>query len=106
MPTKSIDVDYDLDDFDLDEIIEHLSWNSNELKRGQVTKIKSVINDAEESISDEILNENTLYKAIASRKSMIDQMKMEVILQHLDKYCYLQICEMFEDKLPYQTPSK
>jgi len=92
MPTKSID--YDLDDFDLDEIIEHLSWNSNELTRGQVAKIKSVINDAEESLSDTPSN------------SMIDQMKMEVILQHLDKYDYLQICEMFEGKLPYQTPSK
>ena len=106
MASKSIDVDYDLDDFEMDEIIEHLSWNSNELTRGQVAKIKSVINDAEESLSDEILNENTLYKAIASRKSMIDKMKMEVILQHLDKYDYLQICEMFEGKLPYQTPSK
>ena len=62
--------------------------------------------NVEESLSDEILNENELYKAIASRKSMIDQMKMEVILQHLDKYDYLQICEMFEGKLPYQTPSK
>jgi hypothetical protein len=41
MPTKSIDVDYDLDDFDLDEIIDHLSWNSEELTKKQVSKIKA-----------------------------------------------------------------
>jgi len=92
MPTKSID--YDLDDFDLDEIIEHLSWESDSLSKAQVSKIKEIINDSEESLSDTPSN------------SMIDQMKMEVILQHLDKYDYLQICEMFEGKLPYQTPSK
>jgi hypothetical protein len=92
MPTKSIDVDYDLDDFDLDEIIDHLSWNSEELTKKQVSKIKEIINDSEESITPS--------------NSMINQMKMEVILQHLDKYDYLQICEMFEGKLPYQTPLK
>jgi hypothetical protein len=92
MPTKSIDVDYDLDDFDLDEIIDHLSWNSEELTKEQVSKIKEIINDSEESITPS--------------NSMINQMKMEVILQHLDKYDYLQICEMFEGKLPYQTPLK
>jgi len=92
MPTKSIDVDYDLDDFDLDEIIDHLSWNSEELTKEQVSKIKKIINDSEESITPS--------------NSMINQMKMEVILQHFDKYDYLQICEMFEGKLPYQTPLK
>ena len=92
MPTKSIDVDYDLDDFDLDEIIDHLSWNSEELTKEQVSKIKEIINDSEESITPS--------------NSMINQMKMEVILQHFDKYDYLQICEMFEGKLPYQTPLK
>jgi hypothetical protein len=92
MPTKSIDIDYDLNDFDLDEIIDHLSWNSEELTKAQVSKIKEIINDSEESITPS--------------NSMINQMKMEVILQHLDKYDYLQICEMFEGKLPYQIPLK
>jgi hypothetical protein len=92
MPTKSIDIDYDLNDFDLDEIIDHLSLNSEELTKAQVSKIKEIINDSEESITPS--------------NSMINQMKMEVILQHLDKYDYLQICEMFEGKLPYQTPLK
>jgi hypothetical protein len=64
MPTKSIDVDYDLDDFDLDEIIDHLSWNSEELTKEQVSKIKEIINDSEESITPS--------------NSMINQMKMEV----------------------------
>jgi hypothetical protein len=106
MASKSIDVDYDLNDFDLDEIIEHLSWESSSLSRAQVSKIKQIINDSEESLSDEILNENKLYKSITFRNSMIDEMKMEVIIQNLDKYGYLEICEMFEGKLPYQTTLK
>ncbi|MEI6880375.1 MAG: hypothetical protein WCK82_03455 [Bacteroidota bacterium] len=106
MPTKQIDVDCDLSDFELDEIIEHLSWESSSLTRAQVSRIKHIINDSEESLSDEILNENKLYKSITSRNSMIDEMKMEVIIQNLDKYGYLEICEMFEGKLPYQTTLK
>ena len=87
MPTKSVDVDYDLNDFELNEIIEHLSLESSYLTKAQVRKIKQIVNDSSES-------------------SMIDQMKMNVITQNLDKYDYLQICEMFEGKLPYQTPLK
>jgi hypothetical protein len=87
MPTKSVDVDYDLNDFELNEIIEHLSLESSYLTEAQVRKIKQIVNDSSES-------------------SMIDQMKMNVIAQNLDKYDYLQICEMFEGKLPYQTPLK
>jgi hypothetical protein len=57
--------------------------------------------------AEEILDNNEILKnLIAKRTSLIDQMKMEVILENLDKYEYLEICEMFEGKLPYQTPLK
>jgi hypothetical protein len=57
--------------------------------------------------AEEILDNNEILKnLITKRTSLIDQMKMEVILENLDKYEYLEICEMFEGKLPYQTPLK
>jgi hypothetical protein len=34
-------------------------------------------------------------------KSLDDEMKLSVILNNLDKYSYLEICEMFEAKLPF-----
>lgn len=78
MSIKISEIYVDLDDFDTNEIIEHLSWKSSSLSQNQISRINNII--------------------ISSRNSMIEQMKMEVILQNLDKYDYLQICEIFEGK--------
>ena len=71
------------DNYSLEEIVDYLSWNSNSLSKNQISELKDIV--------------------MGSTASMLNQMKMVVIEENLDKYSYLQICEMFEGKLPYQT---
>jgi hypothetical protein len=90
------DIDIDLDDFSIDEIIQHLTWESDKITKTQLNDLKSLTKDVAEDISEQVLKENTLYQKIISLESSVDKWKMDVILKNLDKFNYLEICEIFE----------
>lgn len=90
------EVEFDLDDFDLDEIIEYVCDNAELIDRRQNTQLKTAIRYAEESYIDEVLGENDLYRKLSRLESLTDVMKLEVILENLHKLDYLKICEIFE----------
>ena len=90
------EVEFDLDDFDFDEIIEYVCDNADIIDRSQNAKLKRAIRYSEESYVDEVLGENDLYRKLSRLESLTDVMKLEVILENLDKVDYLKICEIFE----------
>jgi len=92
----SREVEFDLDDFDFDEIIEYVCDNAGFIDRSLNAKLKRAIRYSEESYIDEVLDENELYRKLSRLESLTDIMKLEVILENLDKLDYLQICEIFE----------
>lgn len=94
MGKKNIDID--LDDFSIDEIIQHLTWESDKITKTQLNDLKSLTKDVAEDISEQVLKENILYQKIVSLDSSVDKWKMDVILKNLDKFNYLEICEIFE----------
>lgn len=94
--SKSKMVEYDLDDFEVDEIIDHLDGLCV-FTQEQTRKLKSIINDSEEEYSEEILKENELYQAvIACNNSLDDTMKLELILDNLGDVSYDQIYKLFK----------
>ena len=89
--------EFDLDEFDFDEIIEHLNWNQNELTRSQVNTLRRIIKDCEYCFAQEELDKNEIYQKIKSlSNSLNDIMKLEVILSNINKFNYEKICEIFE----------
>lgn len=96
MGTKIVEVDMDLDDFEIDDIIEHLKWNSEDLNVRQVSEIREITKDCEYEFAQEELLKNVLYQKIKTFDSLNDTMKLEVVLTNLDKLSYNQICDIFE----------
>ena len=96
--SKSREVEFDLSDFSLEEILEHLDSNSNELTKVQKNKLKEIIDDVEEDLTFRELCDDPMYQAATSVSSLNNVMKMEVIVANIDKYTYPQICELFEGK--------
>jgi hypothetical protein len=47
------------------------------------------------------MDEYVLAEQVKEMKSLDDVMKLNVIIDNLGKYTYLEICEMFEGKLPF-----
>lgn len=94
MPSK--EVEFDLDDFEMDDIIEHLKWNGETLNIRQVGKIRDIIKDCEYEFAQEELLKNVLYQKIKTFDSLNDTMKLEVILTNLNKFSYNEICDIFE----------
>jgi hypothetical protein len=47
------------------------------------------------------MDKRVLVEQVKEIKSLDDLMKLNVIMDNLDKYTYLEICEMFEGKLPF-----
>ena len=97
MGTKIVEVDMDLDDFEIDDVIEHLKWNAEELNVRQVGKIREITKDCEYEFAQEELLKNVLYQKIKTFDTLNDTMKLEVILTNLDKFSYNQICDIFEN---------
>ncbi len=96
MSSKMVEVDMDLDDFDIDEIIDHLKWHGDELTVRQVNNIREITKDCEYNFAEEELEKNELYQKLKVHDSLNDVMKLEVIASNLDKFSYQEICEMFE----------
>jgi hypothetical protein len=94
MPIR--EVEFDLDDFDFDVILEYVCENADGITIRQNELLKKAIRYAEESYSDEVLAENDLYCKVSKIESLTDVMKLEVILENLHKLDYLKICEIFE----------
>jgi|Laugrespbdmm15dd_1035085.scaffolds.fasta_scaffold154972_1 hypothetical protein len=92
----SKEVEFDLDDFDFDEIVEYVCDNAEFIDLRLNAKIKRAIRYSEENYVDEILGENELYCKLSRVESLTDAMKLEVILENLDKLDYSQICDIFE----------
>ena len=82
-----------LDEFDSDEIINHLENISKHLTEKQINKLRKIcgLSPSENfkyvNLSEKIKKENLL----------VNDMKLEVILNNLDKYDYAKICEIFEN---------
>jgi hypothetical protein len=94
--SKTKEVEYDLDDFEVDEIIDHLDGLC-EFTREQTQKLKRIINDSEEEYAEEVLKENELYQAVISvNETLLDTMKLELILGNLGNVSYDQIYELFK----------
>lgn len=96
--TKYVEVDYDLDDFTTEEIIEHLKFEASNFTTHELKELKEIVKDTDECFAEQVLSENSLYQKIVSLPSSIDVWKLEIVLENLHKYSYLEICEMFEDK--------
>ena len=96
--TKNVEIDYDLDDFTTEEIIEHLGWEADNLTDHELTELKKIVKDVDECFAEQVLAENYLYQQIERVTSAVDSWKLDVILDNLDKYTYTEICEMFEKK--------
>lgn len=96
--TKSVEIDYELDDFSIEEILDHLEWEADNLTTFELTKLKKIVKDTDECFADQVLAENYLYQKIENLPSAVDRWKLEVILENLHKYTYAEICEMFENK--------
>lgn len=96
--TKSVELDYDLDDFTTEEIIDHLEWEADNFTTFELQKLKKIVKDSDECFADQVLAENYLYQKIDTLPSAVDKWKLEVILENLHKYSYTEICEMFENK--------
>ena len=77
--SKSREVEFDLSDFSLEEILEHLDSNSNELTKVQKNKLKEIIDDVEEDLTFRELCDDPMYQAATSVSSLNNVMKMEVI---------------------------
>lgn len=86
----------DLDDFEIDDIIEHLKWNADELNVRQVGKIREITKDCEYEFAQEELDKNELYQKLKVFNSLNDVMKLEVIISNLDNFSYNEICKFFE----------
>jgi hypothetical protein len=89
-------IEVELDDFSFDEIIEYVCDNADYINSYQNGLLKKAIRYSEESYVDEVLDENQLYRKLSRLESLNDVMKLEVILENLDKLDYSQICEIFE----------
>lgn len=96
MGIKIVEVDMDLDDFEIDDIIEHLKWNADELNVRQVGKIREITKDCEYEFAQEELDKNELYQKLKVFNSLNDVMKLEVIISNLDNFSYNEICKFFE----------
>lgn len=86
-------IDIDLDEFDDDEIINHIEKIYRHLNEKQINKLRKICNF---SIRDNLKNDKLLSK-IKKENLLINDMKLEVILSNIDKYDYLKICEIFEN---------
>jgi hypothetical protein len=95
---KDVEIEFDLDDFTTEEIIDHLEWEADNLTTFELQRLKKIVKDTDECFADQVLGENYLYQQIESLTSAIDRWKLDIILKNLDKYTYLEICEMFENK--------
>jgi hypothetical protein len=74
----SVTVDVDLDDFDLDELLEEIEDRYNSRYNSKNGKYKKLIEDwANDLFEIEPLTNIPL--------SMLDQMKIDFLMQHLDK---------------------
>lgn len=85
-----------LDDFSIDEILEHLEWRADYITLSQLNQLKTITKDTDESFAEQMLAENALYQKIISLDSAVDMWKMEVIIQNLQKFSYTEICQIFE----------
>lgn len=41
--TKSVEIDYELDDFSTEEILDHLEWEADNLTTFELTKLKKLL---------------------------------------------------------------
>ena len=73
----SVTVDVDLDDFDLDELLDEIEYRYDSIRCGKSDKEK--IEDWAKDLFDiELFNNNI-------RLSMLDQMKIDFLMQNLDR---------------------
>lgn len=89
--------DSDLDDFSIEEILDHLEWEADSMTQSELNKLKKIAKDTDETFAEQVLAENTLYQKIISLGSAEDVWKMEVIIENLRKFTYTEICQIFEN---------
>lgn len=87
----------DLDDFDVDDIIEHL--NHETITHEQKKRLKQIIRDAEVDLAEEILSQDVLYQKLSKiQDSMVEEMKLEIVLNNISKFSLTEIIDLFENK--------
>lgn len=90
------EVEFDLDDFTEDEMIEHLESYAHHLDMKQIKRLRNVIKEGEENLVDDILKENEIYTLVTSYSTINDEIKIKIILENLHKFSLTEISKIFE----------
>ncbi len=93
---ESEEFESDLDDFSMEDILDHLEWEADSMSLDELNKLKKIVKDTDETFAEQVLSENRLYQKIEALTSAEDHWKIDVVLENLHKFSYVEICQIFE----------
>jgi len=101
---RTVELEFEIDEFKTDELITEIGYRveGGDLSKQQIDKLKEIIKHDEEAMLESYILEHEQHRFV-EKASLSNVMKLDVIFKNLDKFTYLDICEIFEGPQPYQS---